>query len=571
MTRFSHPGPRDYAGAVPPLFIILLCVAYYGSYIGGGFNFADDGHYAQAAFEFAAGADPHAVKFGYGIAWFKVGELLFRLFGPNYALVQGFFYTVITLTAVLLWATVADRTGDRIWALAAAVPAVLVPAFPATAFYAFAALLNTRLLLRVAAERRRPSPSAAAWAGAGLSLTFQIRPDFGLVFAAVFAALLLASALTARRSRDVWEAAAAAALAFVACHIPLLIDAALRGYLDLVWSEYARYPEMLIRYVLTGSPTARPAGVDIPAEAGTLLARPSPAGLWRGDAAAREAAATIYGPVAVMAAFMLWTAAAWVRERADDARVAADGLAARMVLLAGAASSFPHYYLFRPDLAHVANFMPGLFALLGVFAYEVAVERSDDGRRRLRFFGSLVAVCLAAYAAYYVKIGLTTPGAGSIAADRGRDSRFVTPYGVNVRVTAEEARVLGALRDLVEENSRPGDPIVCVPFCPGVAFMTGRRMLFGEFYVDDAMLFLDPGWIDRAIERTRAARPGIVLAFDWSIHGTDISRFGVWANRYIAFLREAGYEATSMPGGTAWVAPKRAPGGGEAANDAGKK
>jgi hypothetical protein len=533
------------------LGVFAACVVYYGSYIGGGFNFADDGHFAQVAAEFMHGADPHAIRFGYGIAWFKVGEAMFRVVGPSYLAVQIFFYAVLSAGAGLIWLIVARMTGSRLWGLAAAAPMIAVPAFPPTCFYAFATLLNAWLLLRLAAEWRAPSVSAVAWAAAGLALTFQIRPDFGLVFAGVFAVLLAPTLFGPDRRRG-GALLGLATVVFVLCHVPLLLDGAWRGYLDLIWSEYARYPEMLVRYVLTGSPVAKPVGGETPAGAGTLLARPPVAALWGDSAALRELATLIYAPALVLGFCLLRSVWIWVT--ADGDRAAVDRAVLLTTLTAAAAASFPHYFIFRPDLAHVANFMPGLTALVAVFVADL-LWRRDGGRTRLRWVGLFAAAALSAPTLVYVKVGLSQPGTGSIAADYGRDRRFVTPYGVDVRVSADEAVVLEGLRSLVEAHSRPGDPIVCVPFCPGVAFMTGRRMFFGEFFVDDAMLLLDPGWIDRAVDRTRREKPGIVIVFDWSIHGTEISRFGVWANRYVAFLRDDGYVLTPTPGATAWVRP----------------
>jgi hypothetical protein len=460
-----------------------------------------------------------------------------------------------------VFVTVARVTGSLPLAGAAAAVAVLVPAFPPTAFYAFCTLLNLYPLIRVAERWRAPSPLDIGLAAAALSVTFQIRPDFGYVFSVPLAVLLLAAG-RAGGVRRLMALSGTAAAAFLALQLPILLDALRNGYLDLLLSEHWRYPQALVRYLATVLAAGPASGADAAASgAGVLLRRPSPAALWTGTAEQAAFAFLVYAPILVMAAFVgvqVWRArgllpAAGPKPGRGAALRCLDPLAVRAVVLVGGLASFPHYFLFRPDLAHVANFMPGYVVLVAVLAGDLMRRPAHPA---LRPVGVVAGLVLLGSLGVYLWVGLTTPGTGSIAGSAQRDHVFVARNGVDVRVDAGELALLEEFRRIVEDHSQPGERIVCVPFCPGIAFMTGRRMLFGEFYVDDSLMLVDPGWIERAIGRTREARPPVVIVLDWAINGTEISRFRNWAHPYVAFLGTAGYRPVPVPGGTAHVLPR---------------
>ncbi|MBT7451913.1 MAG: hypothetical protein HN793_13845, partial [Rhodospirillaceae bacterium] len=85
--------------------ILLLSALYYGLYLNIGFSAADDGNYAQIAYELYLGRAPEELAINYGILWFKIGEGLFHVFGVNYVLVKIFFFAVIAATNILIFYT----------------------------------------------------------------------------------------------------------------------------------------------------------------------------------------------------------------------------------------------------------------------------------------------------------------------------------------------------------------------------------------------------------------------------------------------------------------------------------
>ncbi|MBK1838354.1 hypothetical protein JHL17_13105 [Azospirillum sp. YIM B02556] len=557
---------RRLASITGGLLVLLGALLYYAGYIDAGFNTADDGHYAQVAYELWLGTDPHALRFGYGLLWFKIGEGLFALGGPSWLAVQWLFQGASALAGLLVYAAVLKVTGRMLPALLGAGVAVAVPAFPPTVFYAVCVLLNVFLQVHLAERWRRMAPADLIAPAAGLSVTFQIRPDFGFVFAATLGGLVLLGAAASGRQALAGRLArlAGAGLAVSAlAQAPLMAMAAAGGYLDLIVGEYLRYPDILLRYLSAG--LGGGAGGTVAADAGgagTLLGRPPLSDLlngswtanWSGGTPTAAMALLVHLPLATAAGFALLTLARL--RRAESA----DGVPARLVVLAGGVAALPHYYLFRPDLAHIANFMPGHIVLVCVLLADLTALACRAGRGPAglaKRAGALGAGALPGFGlAVYLWVGLTMPGTGSIANAAGRTVPFAAQNGVAVRVSPGERPLLEGLREAVEAHSSPGDRIVCVPFCPGVAFMTGRRMLLRDWYVDDSLLITDPGWIDRAIASTREARPPVVVVVDWAINGTEISRFANWARPYVAMLDATATGRVELPGITVYLMPR---------------
>ncbi len=528
----------SFARHLTALALAVLSAGYYALYIDAGFNFADDGNYAQTAYELFLGRPPQDMDLSYGLIWFKAGAALFHLFGVNFLLVKILFFTVITLTSVLTFYTLEKISGSALFAAALAGVIAVAPAFPATSFYGLCVLLNAGAQMRLAARMTQGTVLDGALAGAALAFSFQIRPDFGFIFAVPLAAIVLLTFWPVNLGRKLLTGILGG---FAGVAIPAALLALVGGYGALVAHQYVDYPLMLIGLLLNGLK-----GLGQDAEAGatiTVLARP---GL---DEPAL--AALVYAPLIMFAAFGTFAALTFKsRLRRDPAALAQSGIA----LVAGAAA-FPHYFFFRPDLSHIANFMPGFVVMTGVFLTHL---KQASWRPRAVAAGGGVAV---AYLGLYLGVGLPSPATGSIGMARGRTEPFRAENGVDVKVAPAELEQLTFLRDSVTANSQPGDAIVCVPYCPGVAFMTARRMLLHNFYVDDSFLVLRPRWLPSAIAETKVARPSVAIVQDWAINGTEQSRFTNWAARYVDVLKDQARAQVSGPGTTIYLrGPANTPG-----------
>lgn len=534
----GHDAARPLlTGALPPVLLAVASVSYYALYFNAGFNFSDEGNYAQFAYELSRGTSLNDLPVSYGLLWFKLGEAMFRLFGPNYLLIRLLFFACVLATTLLVYAAVARVTGQRWFAVAIAAVPALAPPFLPTAFYGFCILVNCVPQLRMAQNLAGARPRDAALAGAALALSFQIRPDFGYIFAVPLAALVIFAAWrganhkTARLQRGL-RLAGGAVLAFMLAHLPGLILAVNDGYMGTLIGQYLSYPVMLADYGLRGIGALFGGATTDGTGAGALLQRPS---LFdAADFAGARFALLVYFPIVVVIAFVMRELLN-LRRAGDPARCAA----VMLVVLVTGVAALPHYFFYRPDLSHVANFMPGFAVLAGVFMWRA-------GLRSPR--GSALALPVAAVLALYLWTALAQEGTGSIAGSFARTARFQAENGVNVRVHAGEKALLEDLKAVIEANSAPGDAIVCVPYCPGIAFMTGRRLLFREQYVDDALPARDPEWIERAIALTREKRPPVVIVMDWAVNGTDISRFSRWASPYMETLEQLARETLHRPG-----------------------
>jgi len=500
--------------------VLLLSAAYYGLYLNAGFNFTDDGNFAQTAYELLAGRSFADLAPGYGLLWFKMGELLFGLFGVHYLLVRSFFFACIALTNLMIFTTL-QRVSGRLWFAAAfTVIALLVPAFPATAFYGLCVLLNASAQIRLA-SRNEPDVWDGALCGAALALTFQVRPDFGYVFLASLAVVLL---LMPSRDRVI-----GAVTGFAATSLPFTAAATAGGYLGLFARQYADYPALLAEFLLNGLRGLNHASAPL-----AVLQRPA----WSDPGMA----ALVYVPPVVIAAYAIATLATARRRFAQDR----GSLAVSIVALTAGVAALPHYFFFRPDLSHIANFMPGFILMCSVMIHELSRDHS-------RLLAGIGAAAVSATLALYLWIGLPSPATGAVGEAFGRDQVFRAENGVHVRVAADEKAQLESLRDVVLAHSQPGDAIVCLPYCPGIAFMTARRMLLSAFYADETFLVRKPTWLPEAIAKTRAARPPVVIIADWAINGTEESRFTHWATSYVEAVAALAQEKVTAGGATAYV------------------
>ena len=231
---------------LPPVFLTAASILYYAVYFRAGYNYTDEGNYVQFAYELARGSSLNDLPVSYGFLWFKLGELIFRLFGPDLLFARLIFFACALATTLLVYAALVLFTGRRWFAAIVALVPALAPAFLPTAFYGLCMLINCVPQLRLALRLDRATPLDAALAGAALALSFQIRPDFGYIFAVPLAVLLGLAAYRAGTKKSGLRLAGAAVAAFVGAHVPGVILALNDGYLATLLGQYLSYPVMLV-------------------------------------------------------------------------------------------------------------------------------------------------------------------------------------------------------------------------------------------------------------------------------------------------------------------------------------
>lgn len=524
------------ASWLPPALLIALSLIYYGTYFNAGYNFSDEGNYAQFVYELFLGRPAADLPLGYGLLWFKAGEALFHIFGPDFRAIRFLFFACTLITSLLVYGTLVAATRQRWLGFAGALIVALVPPFLATAFYGLCVMLNVGAQMRLAIHLTGVRGRDALLAGAVLGLVFQIRPDFGYIFAIPLVVLLALAVARANTSvhRQAGALGGAALLGFLLAHLPGFVIG--DSYFKILTAQYLAYPGMLLDYGLRGLQDLFGSAGE-PAMGGAVLLQRPGLDIWNAPSFnAAALALLIYLPVIGIAAFV---GVAYILYRRPSDRERHIGVT--LVILAAGTAALPHYFFYRPDLSHIANFMPGYTVLALVLMWQALTRLRKPAAWCL-------ALVLSVHLGLYLVVGLTVEGTGSAAGMAARTEPFQAENGVNVRLHPGEKALLEDLRTVIAAAAPSDAPIICVPYCPGIAFMTGHRLLFSEQYVDDTLPQRDPDWIRRAILETRAERPPVVIVMDWAINGTDNSRFSQWAAPYMEALQDLAREKIERPG-----------------------
>ena len=512
-----------------PLGVLAAAIGYYASYALNGFNVADEGNYAQIAYELFMGRSPNDIELGYGLLWFQLGQWAFELFGPSVTVVKVILYSALTLTVLLVYLTATKLTGSFVLGLIASGVVLVAPPFPPTAFYGVLVMANTYALLQ---WMERPSSVRGLSAGVVLAVTFLIRPDFGFVFAAVALVIMFSGRATG----------SGVVLGFSGSLLIALIAALLGGYSETLLEPFLRYPQLMWDLSLAGI-------LPDPAAAQQVI-RPPWVDLLGFERVNATLAWLTYGAPLLLLLGLVVVLFEAMREFDDDAIAASD--AGQLALgWVAAAAAFPHFFLFRPDLSHLANMMPGFAVLLVVM-----IERLISGHLRTRLSrvgGLLGATAASLYLAAYGWIGMTQPGTGSMAGLSDGMVPLRSNAGISVRVPAADHDWMRQVVTLVDQHSGPGDQIVCVPYCPGVAFLTGRRMAWDRFYVDSSVQTADPLWLVRVTSQLATNAPAVIVVFDWAVHGTEASKFANWAESYLQAVESLAAEKTQIGGITIYL------------------
>lgn len=545
-TDMRRPGAVEFAF----LFAAgIFGLVYYRDAYRLGFDWGDMGSYAQYVRELMLGAK-FGDAVGYGPLWYFLGVGLFRVWGVHFGALLAMFQIVIFASACLIWLAARKASNSAIAAGIALIWVLCVPPFYASAIRMLSlALFAYPLICFAKAEKRRELWPLAATAAA-IGINFALRPDFGYLYTAALGILLL---LRAWQSEGSLPARLAYLLrligvstAFIGLALaPIVLHAAFQGYLKPLLTDLLSYPSRLLFFL-------RHAGGfdDLIQDSGRQTAsflRILPAGaLITGTAAERAFAFQIYSTLAVLIGFGLHLAYRLVSSpnSARDNRI-------QLSVLMIAASQWPGFALFRPDWVHFISFMHAYIILATCMAVWL-IRNLLSAAPAMRLLQAAGVVLVAAQAVLFVIYGVFVDDSGWGRKQAHRDAVFSARNGVRQLVSADEKKLYDDVFELIEHNSSPGDRIVCVPYCAGFAFMTDRRVLFREHYVDDGTPLLYPGWIDRAIALTKEVRPPIVIVLDWAPNGTAASRFDVWAERYMAYIKQTYARAVPFAMGTIW-------------------
>ena len=521
---------------------VIGCL-YYGSYYNYFFNWADEGSVALIAERLANGERPFVdVETGYGVLWYYPISLLFKVFGVNFLVVRIWFICLGFAATLFSYALLWRLTQNRIAAFSVALLVLLFPGSGYKTYIPLLAIAGAYVLFLYDAKTLKPTIApwlALAGNGIYLSIAFLIRGDIATAYSALF--LLyhgltgLQAAIRERNPRRLLvfpTRLAGVAMVAAIVTLPFAIHARANGYLEgFLHQQYSYYIEQLIamsqtRYLTASGAVAMPGAAAV----GTLLERASLGSfLWS------PMSFLTYAPLLVLLSVWFYLSVDLLKRR-----FSADGIADFLsentyfiVLSIGAFSTFPQFFVFRPDIPHLSEFVPGFIVLCGYFFFKMrvqpgALQAFAAVRRRSSY---LLALLCAVYLVVYLVNYHDGPRF-----HYNRPNRLQIENRLDLYVSDWEYKVLDGLNTMIRKESGPNDYVLCFPYCPGINFVTGRQTFQRVLFVDDTVLISQPNWLAGMREEIIAKKPKIIVIWNWAINGTWNSRFSVWAVPLYRFI-----------------------------------
>ncbi len=561
---------------MPWIVILVAAIAYYASYWHFWFNPHDEGGTAcLIAQRLMQGERPWVdVEPGYNIGWFYPIVGLFHITGVNYLAVRAWFFVLATITALLGYGIVTRVTGSRWFGLATGLLLVVFPGSQFKDYIPLAEAANTACIIHFIytdPKSRGRWFGAAILAGVVLGLTFLVRVELGYFFSAIWLLLLIVSlfdrrATIAARFAGLILGAIALVLGAVAAQAPVYFHLRSRGLEESYWAEYADWLEFLQASLHQRVSTSKP-----PLAAGVSTAPPQAAvDAGNGAAAAPAPAPTIhnpengdrsvlprrslsallhfgksksewilafltYAPIVGFGVFLLAGLIGFLRcvGKSDFSLTAVP--MRWLLLVGGSLTTFPQFFLFRPDRPHLSEFMPGYIIAMMASAW-LLWPRGAERSAGHRIFAGLVTLFLAGQFLAFAAFALDHPSAGTIVARKGRKVRFQGENGVRVRTSKKEAATLQGVYDLVMKSTKPSDYVICFPYMPGYNVMTNRPTYLHNVYVDNATR--GEKWAEKTIQEFEEKRPAVVIIDDREINGIAASKFSHWAAPVYTYLKK---------------------------------
>jgi hypothetical protein len=566
----AQPEARKRAFVVPAL-LILIAFLYYGQYYNYGFNYADEGNIALISQRIFEGEIPYKdIAVAAGLLWPYSIAFLFWLFGVDFIAMKVYFFCLATVTALLGYATVI-RLGSRKWlGFIAGLLLVLLPGSIHKIFIPLAIVANMYFLSRIDLEKESLGLSQTIGAAIVLAFTFLLRGDLGLCASVAFVGLT--SYHTVSRPRPLQKAlyANARALglavgAFALVLLPFFILASLQGFLHpftiVVFGKLMHFFAIVRNHLMI--PRGGTQSPDIPSEVGALLERIPIAATWKADPLQLWAILT-YLPLLVFSIALLILFASVIRRWLRGLPLRTNADVSLLLIFFLALGAFPQFFLERPDVAHLSQFMPGytifIFVLIDRCLPKRRIAAIPEKKHVYNFIlrkrelpGLLGAAALVLNLGIYAWGGLRHASTGSIARKSGHTELFEAENGVRVYLAPHTHAGLTRVKTLVEKHAAQDDFVVCFPYAPGFNFMTNRRTFMRQLYADDSWLIGEPDWQERTLNEMRTKKPPIVIIEDYPINGTEISRFPNWATEVCAYVAANYDPMDNVIGNTVYV------------------
>jgi hypothetical protein len=525
--------------------LVLFATVYYSLIYRYALNLADEGSVALLSQRLLHGERPFLnVSLGYNVLWFYPISTLFRLFGTNLLLMRTYFYGISTASGLIAFMLL-RRLDAPLWlAFAQGLAVISVTGQYFKAYIPFLVISNLFAITLFLTSQRKALLSVGA--GLLLGTTYLIRIDIGIFLTAIwFGVILLHAVLLDRRLRLNLIVAGNFFLGVAVMHLPFIYDAYHRHFLQPFAEQYSNVAGLILRPILprptqTVAKNQDQTGVGhASATAGTVMETHSvmvdkPPTLLRRrpfqqifEKSPRIeyrllAFLTYIPPLLICALFLAGLYLCLSKKFAVDRWLLFSAL------LGGCLTAFPQFYFFRPDLPHLIEFMSGGLAALTCAGW---LLWSSQGRGRLStaFFMTiaLVAIC-------YLLLTLPNQYGGTLAIRLDRHTNFRGANGADVFLTKDEYEEVNTLFSATVWNSTKKDYVACYPYLPGVNFITARPTFQSLLYIDNVTQ--SPDWQQVEIDKIKKFRPAVIVIDEWTINGTEESRFSHWATQMTKFI-----------------------------------
>jgi hypothetical protein len=525
--------------------LVLFATVYYSLIYRYALNLADEGSVALLSQRLLHGERPFLnVSLGYNVLWFYPISTLFRLFGTNLLLMRTYFYGISTASGLIAFMLL-RRLDAPLWlAFAQGLAVISVTGQYFKAYIPFLVISNLFAITLFLTSQRKALLSVGA--GLLLGTTYLIRIDIGIFLTAIwFGVILLHAVLLDRRLRLNLIVAGNFFLGVAVMHLPFIYDAYHRHFLQPFAEQYSNVAGLILRPILprptqtvaknqdqtgVGHASATPGTVmethsvmvDKPP---TLLRRRPFQQIFQKSPRIEYrllAFLTYIPPLLICALFLAGLYLCLSKKFAVDRWLLFSAL------LGGCLTAFPQFYFFRPDLPHLIEFMSGGLAALTCAGW---LLWSSQGRGRLStaFFMTiaLVAIC-------YLLLTLPNQYGGTLAIRLDRHTNFRGANGADVFLTKDEYEEVNTLFSATVWNSTKKDYVACYPYLPGVNFITARPTFQSLLYIDNVTQ--SPDWQQVEIDKIKKFRPAVIVIDDWTINGTEESRFSHWAMQMTKFI-----------------------------------
>ena len=495
--------------------LILFAILYYSLIYRYGLNLADEGNVALISQRLMHGERPFRdVSPGYNVLWFYPISTLFRVFGTHLLLMRAYFYAISTGSGLLAFFLL-RRLDAPLWlAFAQGLMVISINGQYFKAYIPFLVLSNLFAITLFLTSQRKLLLSLGA--GVLLGTTYLIRIDLGIFFTVVwFCVILLHAILLHRRIGFNLTAVCSLLLGVAAMHLPFLYDAYHRRFLPAFVGQYSNVANLILSPLLP-HPSQKLAGderqiAQLPAtpivgaenhaaprdKPPSFLRRRSVQEIFLKSPTVekRLLAFLTYIPALLICALLITGLYLCLSKR-----MAVDRWLLFSALLAGCLTAFPQFFLFRPDLPHLIEFMNGGLVALTCAGW---LLWSSQGKDRISIS---LAVAIAIVGISYLALTLPNPYGGTLVLRMNRHTAFRGANGVDVILNREEYEEANTLFSATVLNSTKKDYVACYPYLPGVNFITARPTFQTNLYVDNTVR--TPSWQEMRDRRNSTLSSG---------------------------------------------------------------